>query len=328
MAVTIKDIARIAGVSIATVSRVINKNKDGVSEETRQRVRKIIEEWNYHPNSLAKSMVTKQTNSLGLILPDVSNPFFADIAKFVETAAKKAGYNVFLCNSDEDIAKERGYISALQEKKIDGLLLIPVSDKKAKQSDAFFPMPVVLINRSLPGEHIGVYVDNAYGSYMITKELIKDGHKKFAFLGGAFNDHNAFDRFSGFYNACKDYGINVLEQNKFFGEYTLQCGLDYAEKIAKLDVTACVCGNDLIALGLISGLIKRNIRVPEDISVTGFDDILLSSINNPPITTVKQPVEQMSSLAVNLLVDIMNGKEVTSQTLKTSIVIRESNKKM
>lgn len=330
MAITIIEIAKIAGVSIATVSRVVNGKSKGVSEETRARIKDIIEKYDYHTNTLAKSLVTKKTKSIGLILPDVSNPFFSDIAKSVEAAAAEAGYNVFLCNSDENFEKEKNYIRALTDKNVDGVIFIPASNKKRTTGSSVFEMPVVLIDRDLPGDNVGVFLDNQNGGYIVTTYLIESGHTKIAFIGGPVNDHNANDRFEGYKIACRDNNIEVYDDYIMFGEYTIQSGISFSKRINELDVTACVCANDLIAMGLISGLKKLGKRVPENISVTGFDDIFLSDINDPPITTVKQPTYEMGKKAVQILMHIINHdkKAVTSRTLQSHLVIRNSSKKL
>jgi LacI family transcriptional regulator len=328
MRLTIKDIAQIAGVSNATVSRVINNRDVGVGEDTRERIKQIIREQGYRTNVIAKSMITRRTNSIGLILPDVSNPFFYDIAKSVEATAEASGYTVFLCNSDDTLERERRYINALGDRGVDGIVLVPASIGKRGPEDLSFIVPVVLMDRPLSGKNVGVYIDNAQGEYMATEILIKEGHRKLAFVGGLRSDHNVASRFKGFRKACADYGIEVDEDRCLFGEFTVQAGIAYSERIACMEVSACVCANDLIALGLIAGLKKSGTQVPDDISVIGFDDILLSEISSPSITTVKQPTIEMGAMATTMLLELIEAPELRrrSRVLLTELVIRDSTR--
>lgn len=323
---TIKDIARIAGVSIATVSRVVNDKPEGVGPETRERIKRVIIEYDYRTNLLAKSMITKRTRSLGLILPDVSNPFFSNIAKSVELAAMEEGYQVFLCNTDEDFKREQNYIAALRDKNVDGLVFIPTTRQKRDERALRFMKPVVLVDRLLPGDFVGVYTDNMQGCAAAAEHLIQLGHKRIAYVGGPVNDSNASDRLKGFMNACAKFELDIPEQNIMAGSYTINTGLDYAKAILRLGVTACVCANDLIAIGLISVLKREGRHIPGDISVTGFDDSALSEINDPPLTTVRQPQAAMGRMAIELLVRMIAGERVKSRTLQTSLIIRESCK--
>ena len=317
-----------AGVSNATVSRVINNRDAGVGKETRERIKEIIRENGYRTNVIAKSMITKRTSSIGLILPDVSNPFFSDIAKSVELTAEASGYTVFLCNSDDELERERRYIAALWDRGVDGIVLAPASVGRRKPEDLDFLMPTVVIDRPLSGKNPGVYIDNAHGAYMVTEALLKAGHHDLAFIGGLHADHNVGSRFKGFRKACTDYGVKVSPENCFFGEFTVQTGLDYSERIGRSKVSACVCANDLIALGLIAGLKKIGKAVPQDFSVTGFDNILLSEISSPPITTVKQPTNEMGALAARMLIELIEnpGTKPPSKVLLTELVIRDSTR--
>ncbi|MEI6386423.1 MAG: LacI family DNA-binding transcriptional regulator [Spirochaetota bacterium] len=328
MRLTIKHIAQMAGVSNATVSRVINNRDAGVGEDTRQRIKQIIREQGYRINVIAKSMVTRRTNSIGLIIPDVSNPFFSDIAKSVEATAEASGFTVFLCNSDDTLERERRYISALGDRGVDGIVLVPASIGTREPDDLGFIVPVVLMDRPLSGRNVGVYIDNAHGEYLATELLIKEGHRKLAFCGGLRSDHNVANRFKGFRQACSDYGIEVNEDTCLFGEFTVQAGISHSEQIAVMDVSACVCANDLIALGLIAGLKKFGKLVPNDISVTGFDNILLSEINSPSITTVRQPTIEMGAIATRMLFDLIEKPElkILSKVFQTELVIRDSTR--
>ena len=325
---TIKDIARLAGVSNATVSRVVNNRDAGVGDDTRERIKAIIRENGYRTNVIAKSMITRRTNSIGLIVPDVSNPFFSDIAKSVEATAEAKGYTLFLCNTDNSLERERRYIGVLADRGVDGIILAPASIGTHSPEDQEFAMPAVLIGRPLSARQVGVFVDNAHGSYVVTESLIHAGHRRMAFIGGPPSDRDVINRFDGFTKACAENGVEVRASNCYFGEFSVQTGIAHAEKIAATGASACVCANDLIALGLISGLKKLGASVPEDLSVTGFDDILLSEISIPSITTMRQPTNEIGALATSILVDLVEGNPVTpgNRILPTELVVRASTR--
>lgn len=330
MSVTIKDIARLAGVSIATVSKVVNNKDFDISEGTRARVQKIIDEENYRPNSLARSMITKTTKTVGLIIPDVRNPFFTDLARGAEDSAKENGYSLLFCNSDDVLGKEIEYINTLVEKQVDGIVLAgSINRNKALEENFSVNVPIVSLDRKVyfKGIKATVEIDNITGAHDAIEYLIQSGHKDILFLSGQEEVDISKDRLEGYKKALKENHIPFNPDYVIFGLYKSEFGYQYImENELPTKVTAIFCGNDLIALGAIKALKSKKIKVPNDISIMGFDDISLASINTPELTTVKQPSYEFGYIAVQRLIDIIEG--ITNRKdkfeIKTELIIRES----
>jgi LacI family transcriptional regulator len=331
MSITIKDVARRANVSIATVSRVINNKSDGVSDETRKEVLKVASDLGYYPNRVARGLVTNKTNILGLILPDITNPFFPSIVRGVEDTANKYGYNIILCNTDNSSEKEKTYIKILKENKVDGIICTSVA---GSNDDSFKlspndKIPFVWLDRNLRETKAPmVYTDGVYGMCQIVDYIIKQGHKKIAYISGPKLNFSAEQRFKGYLKAINEAEIDVNNDLIKEGNYQIQdgnkCMMDIIE--SGEEFTAVVCANDLMAIGAIEALKSRGIRIPYDVSVTGYDDITISSITYPKLTTVAQPIYEMGCLAVDLLIKLIGGETIEKKevVLKPELVIRES----
>ncbi|TCO68655.1 LacI family DNA-binding transcriptional regulator [Caldanaerobacter subterraneus] len=331
MAVTIKDIARLANVSVTTVSRVINNKPEGVSEETRQKILKLVKELGYQPNAIARGLVTKKTKTIGLIIPDISNPFFPDIARGVEDSAHIYGYNVFLCNTDDNLEKESEYIRALKEKYVDGIIFtssVP-SDYQHIMELVRDGVPIVMMDRRMESEEIyGVFIDNYEGGYLATKHLIDLGHRKIGCITGPLKVKNARERLEGYKRALLDNGIEVDERLIFEGDYKINSGIIGTEKLLNdnKDITAIFACNDLMAYGAYKTIRSYGYKIPDDISVVGFDDILLSQIMEPQLTTIRQPAYDMGLTAARMLIKLIEGKKVSKKIIifKPQLVIRQS----
>ena len=330
MSVTIKDIAKIAGVSIATVSKVVNNKDFDISEGTRARVQKIIDEQNYRPNSLARSMITKTTKTVGLIIPDVRNPFFTDLARGAEDSAKERGYSLLFCNSDDVLGKEIEYINTLVEKQVDGIVLAgSINRNKAVEENFNISVPIVSLDRKVyfKGIKATVEIDNITGAYDAIQYLIKIGHQNILFLSGQEEVEVSKDRLKGYKKALKENHIPFHPEYVVFGLYKSEFGYQYLmENQLPKEITAIFCGNDLIALGAIKALKSKKIKVPKDISIIGFDDISLASINTPELTTVKQPSYEYGFIAVQRLIEIIEGVTHLEDKfeIKTELIVRES----
>lgn len=331
MSITIKDIARMADVSIATVSRVINHKNEGVSEETRSRILRIVKETDYYPNRIARGLVTKKTNILGLILPDITNPFFPGIARGVEDTASKYGYNIILCNSDNKSEKEETYINILTENNVDGIICTSVTGfnnermKKHKQKK----IPFVFLDRSLYRENIPVvYSDGTYGMYEMVKYVIKEGHRRIAYISGPEDNSSSAQRMTGYRQAIQMAGIPYDPDIVAIGSYQIKDGNECMRRLLESghDFTAVVCANDLMAVGALDELKSREIKVPEEISITGYDDIYAAGITSPKLTTVAQPVYEMGCYAVEQLVGLIRGEKLVQSEirLKPELIIRQS----
>lgn len=329
MAATLKDIARLSGVSTATVSKIINGKDHDIGENTIKRVRLIIDEQNFRPNYLARSMRTKVTRTIGLIIPDVRNPYFTDMARGAEDSAQKRGYSLLFCNSDDDLHKEIEYIKTLTERQVDGIALAgSVRRDRALEERYEVEVPMVTLDRDAYFKGVRSYlqVDNISGAHDAVCYLVRLGHKRILFLSGERDAKVSEERLEGYQKALAEAGIPFDESLVQEGSFNLEFGHDYILS-GKLDptVTAIFCGNDLIALGALKGLKKVGKRVPEDISVIGFDDIHLASIWSPELTTVRQPIYDLGYTAVGRLIDILEGVEHTEKMeIKLELIVRES----
>jgi LacI family transcriptional regulator len=321
--VTIKDIARLAGVSITTVSRVINNKQEGVGEETVKRIRKIIEELNYQPNVVARSMITKRSHTIGLILPDIRNPFFSDLAKGVEDVCNKYAFGCFLCNTDGEQAKEDKYVQLLKGRVADGILFTTQNIEESNEVFLEFQrtgFPFCFIERYIDDmpDVPGVYFDNFNGAMLLTEHLLDLGHRKIAFITGPLATHNARQRRDGYLAALKDRGIAGDEALIVQGNYKFDGG--YAGVSELMDIrgksfTALFASNDLMALGALQNLESRGLKVPDDISVAGIDHIVYPPVLKPTVTTIEIPAYRMGVAAAELLFSFMQKKPVEEKKI-------------
>ena len=333
MKLTIKDIARMAEVSTATVSMILN-NKDGnISAVTREKVLRIVKENNYIPNTMARSLVTRQTKTIGLVIPDIVNPFFPELARGAEDKASEAGYSIIYCNTDDDLEKEEKYINMLAEKMVDGI----VFTHSAKRTSGLSPIdrgniPVILIDRDLESSNVKgkVLVDNLEGAYKAVRHLIDKGYKKIAFITGALTSTTAKDRLAGYRKALEESGIEYNKNYIRAGQYKSEWGLTAAKQLLDegLDFDAVFCGNDLIAISVIKLLKSKGFTIPNDVGIVGFDDIYMASVVEPGLTTIKQPNYEMGYKAVEMLIEVLekSGEPSEQKTiiLDTELIIRKS----
>lgn len=334
MATTIKDVAKKANVSITTVSKIINGKADDISKSTIERVQSVIDELNYKPNRLARSMILKKTKTVGLIIPDVQNPFFTKMVRGAEDAANEREYNIFFCNTDDDIGKEISYMNMLIEKSVDGIVLVGAAHRdKIKEKEMELKLPIVTVDRDVNFENIDatVSVDNFIGAYEAVKHLIGLGHKEIVYISGSLGIKPTKDRMSGYVKALEDSGFKLDDNNIYHGDYTSEFGEEIVNKIVGLEnKTAIFCGNDMIALGVLKSLKRKGIRVPEDISIVGYDDIDLVSLISPELTTISQPSYELGKKSMNVLIDIIEKENeyLEDTILETNLIIRESTKKI
>lgn len=342
--ITIKEIAAEAGVSIATVSIVLNKKDKKISEATRKRILDIAGKYNYTPNGMARSLVTKKTETIGLIIPDIVNPFFPEIARGVEDKASEFGYSVIYCNTDDKIKRENKYIDILTEKAVDGIIFArSAGDNGGVCSLEKCKVPIVLIDRDYEeGNVIGkILVDNKSGTYDATLYLLDRGYKNIAYIAGDTTINTAADRLEGYKKALLERNMPVNEEYIKIGDYRMQWGIDAVSELIeqKLPIDCIFCGNDIIAIGAVKKLREKGLRVPQDIGVVGFDDIYLAGLTEPALTTVKQPIYEMGYKAAELLINRLrkepdedntaSGKKDTdlnTMILTTELVVRMSTK--
>ena len=314
--ITIKDIARLCGVSITTVSRVLNNKREGVGEETVERIRQVIGELKYQPNVVARSMITKRSNTIGLILPDIRNPFFSELARGVEDVCNRLGYGCFLCNTDGEIEKEDKYIQLLRGRVADGILF--TTQNNVESNEAFLEFqssgfPFCFIERYIDEmpDVPGVYFDNFNGAKLITEYLIDRGHRRIAFISGPLTTHNARQRRDGYLEALESRGIHADELLFVEGNYRYDGGYQAVSLLTgerKMDYTAIFASNDLMALGALQNLEERGYRIPDDISLAGFDHIAFPPVLRPTITTVEIPAYEFGVSSATLLFSLMKGE--------------------
>ena len=327
MSITIKDIAKIAGVSYATVSRALNNHPE-VSEKTKKKVIEIAKEYGYSPNEIARGLVKQITNTIGLLIPDISNPYFPEVAKGVEEAALKNDYHVFLCNTDWDSGKESDYIKTLKDKRVAGLIIAPTSiETYATVEKLDLNIPVVYIGSKSKKEDVNyVVVDNEKASFIATDYLISLGFSDIAFLGGNENTVANKERLQGYKKALSqhnlDRSVSILKGSSFNRESGFKA---MSETIAQGKVpSSMVCANDIIALGAIEALESNGYNVPGDVSVIGFDDIAYASLHKINLTTIAQPKYEIGSLAADIIFEKINERDSQGRqiVLDPTLIVR------
>jgi LacI family transcriptional regulator len=309
---------------------VIN-NSGYASEETRARVEAAITELGYIPNTLARGLRSKRTHTLALVMTDITNPFFTLIARGVEDRASHSGYTVIYCNTDESEVKEEKYINILLQKQVDGVLLVPARSNSKSVNFLFSnDMPVVLIDRSIPDTQTDlVRSDSQEGAYNLTRHLIELGHKKIVTITGPREVSTASDRVSGYQRAMAEAGLEEFE-DVYYDTYTLRSGYELTQQALTRNPrpTAIFGTNNFISIGVLKALRDAGLRVPEDISVVGFDDLPSSMVVDPILTVAAQPAYEMGSQAAELLLKRISAElpEINQEViLPTEMIIRRSS---
>jgi len=325
---TIREVARRAGVSPITVSRVIN-NDSYVSADTRQRVEAAIAELNYIPNSLGPSLRSKRTNTLALVISNITNPFWTTVARGVEDAANKHGYHVIIGNTDDLPAKQEEYLIFLLKKQVDGFLLVPAStrslDTLHKQR-----VPFVVLDRRITDAQVDVVRgDSEGGAYALTRHLLELGHKRIAVISGPQHVSTAIDRVAGYLRALDEAGLSALQQ-VYWGIYDQPSGSELAHEalLSQPRPTAIFACNNFIAIGVMRALRTAGIRVPEDISVVAFDDLPEAITIDPFFTVAAQPAYEMGQQATALLLSRLAGSDTSEPqdiVLPIEIIVRKSS---
>ncbi|HSL31687.1 MAG TPA: LacI family DNA-binding transcriptional regulator [Anaerolineales bacterium] len=326
---TIREVAESAGVSYATVSHVIN-NTRVVSQETRERVLAAMSALNYRPNALARSLRQGKTNTMGLVLPDSANPFFAEISRSIEDEAFKKGYSVFLCNTELDLERELFYVDVLSKKQVDGIIFVAAGDQ-ADSLDYLVHrnLPVVMIDRDVPNVDVdAVLTDHQLGGFLATRHLLELGHTRIACIAGPSSITPSAERIIGYRNALEQAGLAYDENLVLRGDYHAQSGLEITHAILQMKPrpTAIFALNDLMALGALRAAAEAGCSVPGDLAIVGYDDLELAHFTNPPLTTIAQPKKEIGAQAVRLLIDRMSQKSSPPRrlVLPPELIIRRS----
>ncbi|WP_047285100.1 LacI family DNA-binding transcriptional regulator [Pseudomonas protegens] len=326
---TIKDVAALAGISYTTVSHVLNKTRP-VSEEVRVKVEAAIASLDYVPSAVARSLKAKTTATIGLLVPNSLNPYFAELARGIEDYCERNGYCVILCNSDDNPQKQRNYLRVLLEKRIDGLIVTSAGgDSGLAQGLAGVRTPMVIVDRGLEGVNADlVRIDHQHGAYLATRHLLELGHRDIACIGGPGNTSVAQMRLAGFQQALREAGVEAPAERILESDFSSTGGYRAAAQL--LDggqpPSAIFAGNDMMGIGVLRAAAERNIRVPSELSVIGFDDILMSRYVYPALTTVGQSILQLGETAAELLLRRIACRElpVDQRIVTPNIVLRES----
>ncbi len=327
--VTMADVAREAGVSLMTVSRVVN-NKGEVSPSTRQRVLEIVARLDYRPSGIARGLATKRTGTLGLVVPDVANPFFAEVARGAEHVAYAQGYNVFLCNTEEDTRRELHVLVSLEEKRVDGVVVCSsrLDDDELRAAVSRHPA-AVLVNRRLDVDEVGsVSSDDEVGGQLATHHLLQAGHRAVGLLAGPLASRSGRQRATGYRAALAAAGVPYNPAWIRHCMPVVAGGQEAARTLlaAHPNVTALFCYNDLVAVGALQACAALGRRVPGDLAIVGFDDIPLAALVTPALTTCHVLRYDLGARAMGLLLARVQGgaEQCAAIVLQPELIVRES----
>ena len=326
---TIHDVAKEAGVSITTVSHVINKTRF-VSDELVTRVNSAIRKLHYQPSNLARGLRTKSSGAIGIVIPDSTNPFFAEVVRGIEDHCYKKGYSAFLCNSDSDVEKEYCYLQILREKSVDGIVLVSSGDNKdSHELLGKSNIPYVIIDREVPFLYAdSVLIDNYRGGYQATSHLISLGHKSIGCITGPSQVTPSWQRREGYTRALQDHGLPVEEALIIQGDFRSGSGGDGLHQFLEMKSppTAIFACNDIMAIGAMAAARKLGISVPDQMSIIGFDDIALAALVVPQLTTISQPKKLLGKTGAELLLRRVKKEQADKEVivLQPELIIRNS----
>ncbi|MGD1823588.1 MAG: LacI family DNA-binding transcriptional regulator [Pleomorphochaeta sp.] len=323
---TLKDVAKLAGVSTATVSHVINGTRY-VSEELQKKVNDAMKDLDYQPNMMARALKMGFQKTIGVIVPDCTNPFFAEISRAIDRYCFSKGYNIILCNTDNNLEQQASYTNMLISKHIDGVIFIS-SDNSDDEVEKFqkHSIPIVIADRIGKYNNVdSIVVDNEKGGYEATKYLINRGFTKIGCISGPSSISSSSQRVLGYKRALKEANITLKEEYISVGDFHFAGGITAADNFLKLSekLEAVFATNDMMALGFIDTLRNVGLSVPKDISVIGYDNIQLAQFMSPKLTTVAQPLDKLAETATNLLLKKINKQNNSKEIIKLDPVIIE-----
>ena len=338
MRTTIKDIANYTGFSVTTISLVLNGKADKIPKSTKDIIFDAVEKLNYRPNQIAVGLVKKRTKTIGLVISDVSNVFFSNLAKGVEDECRRNGWNLILCNTNDLHKRDLEYIQVLADKGVDGILFCMSLDsdkKRALESVDLMKklkVPFVMIDRFLEEvDCCSVIVNHRSGGYAATKHLLELGHRNIACVAGPLALEDSQHRLKGYKEALEEFGVSYDPDLVYEGNYDRESGGEAVEYILGLSkkVTAIFSFNDMSAYGVYNRLKRHNYYIPRDMSLVGYDDIFFSEILDVPLTSVSQPVYDMGVEAVlQIISEIDSGvKSKKCITFQPKLTVRESTQR-
>ena len=334
--VTIKDIAEKAGVSVNTVSRALN-NKPDINPKTKEKIEKIAEELGYVKNSYATMLKSQISNTIGVIVPDSSNPFFSEVFKGIDKAAKEKDYQIIMMNSEGIYENEEKFIRTLLERRVDGILLFPMQKSYEDIKDLIKErFPIILVGREFDGWDVDqIFSDEIKGGYIATKYLLEKGCNKIKMITDELYNSASYGRIQGFKKALTEKGLKVQNEDikicdKIHEGYHIQAGYDEVMKMItqKEKFDGIFCYNDLIAYGAIKALKEHGIRIPNDVRIVGYDDITFSNLIEPELTTVRVNKTEMGYEAFNMIYKRIKAKRMDNSFVKkildVELIIRKS----
>lgn len=328
MGVSIKDIARAAGVSHSTVSRAL-ADSPLVKEETRERIKQLAVEMGYSPHALARSLVTRRTQTVGVVVTTIADPFVSEIVRGLEETGQNHGYTIILCNSNAEPRRELAAVKALREKRVDGIIVTA-----SRIGDLYLPLledfgvPIVLINNQQTGKYVySIGTDDLRGGQIATEYLLSLGHTRIGYIASPNNVNSSQARMNGYRAALESHGIGFDPALLADGDGRPAAAMEATARLLSQGArpTAIFCYNDMTAIGTIRALKRMGLRVPDDISIVGYDDIPIVEYLDPPLTTIRQRKYDMGCMAMDMLLRLLNGAtDVQDVTIEPTLVIRES----
>ncbi len=334
---TIKDIARITGYSITTVSHVLNDKGDRFSDECISKIKSVVNDLGYKPNQLAVGLIKKSTRTIGFIISDIRNNFFSQMAKAVEEYCNMESWNMILCNTNDSSLQEINCINLLAEKCVDGIIIsISINSNKVdvqKSIDLIkkYNIPYVMIDRTIENAKLNsVATDHIRGGYLAGKHLLEMGHRNIACITGPTHLNDSKNRLEGLKKSLLEYNITFNSELSYVGDYSYYAGQEAIEKFYGKSFTAIFAFNDFMAYGAYRALREKGYKIPEDVSIIGYDDIFFSEILDVKLSSIKQPIKELGALAAKEIIEMNNTKRQINRRifLEPTLTIRDSVKKI
>lgn len=334
MKIKLKDIAKEANVSITSVSLVLNNKPCRICSEKKELIKKIAKDNNYTPNINVRSLITNETKTLGLIIPDIENIFFSRLTKTIETYCRQFGYALIIVNSNDEYKEDLYLLDLLLARGIDGLF-ITISNSAYNNKEEVclnlkkLTIPYIMIDRVFDELNCNqVYFDNVKGSYIATKHLIENGHSKISCIINSIYSKNTVSRFEGYKKAMQEHGLEIKKNYIIEGDYRMQSGYNTGDMIIKNHTTAVFVTNDMMTLGLLKRLSEKDIKVPEHLSIVSYDNLLNDFILGPGITSIDQNISNLGKTACDLMLSLLKNEEteIKKICLDPELIIKKSVK--